>query len=106
MIKTITIMDNEDGTQKIFLNNFQCNGSEITIDRAEFLFVVNQDQHHNLGCSAEINLHIKCLTNKNDELYRMYVSEKDMSLLSNKDLLTELKNRKVLKEEIVYKVTP
>lgn len=106
MIKIITIIENEDKdkTYKVFLNNFESNGSEIKVDRANVELDIITNYEPFGGYMAKINLEVNCLANNQGELFRTYHPKYDISHASDEELLTELKKRNVLVEEKVYKI--
>lgn len=114
MVKTITIIDNDDGTQRIYVNNIDDNGTELIIPRCdaklEFdtkrqgIYSKNQDIFSNSNISARLILDANCLHNYfSGELYKIKIHD-SIKNVSNDQLIDELKNRKILSEEIVYKI--
>lgn len=102
MIKTITIIENEDGTQKVYLHNFERDGSEIKVDRATVKFNIEREHigstHTFSLFQAKITLNIDCLRGKDDKLFSIQTNR-----LTDEELLVELEKRKLLTKETVYK---
>lgn len=105
MIKTITIIDNEDGTQKVIFRNLKEEDSVIEVKRATINFNINTifDQYKQEG-HARIIFHTECLPDSQGELYTFHNTKPDISNFSDESLLNELIKRDLLVEETSYKL--
>ncbi len=119
-VQTITIIDNDNGTQHIYISNADNKNMDIEIKKGISNFTVNDKinpclrsldlfksgyfHQDDITRNVEINLNIKCLSDRDNKFLSYSIPMKDIKDITNKELIEELKNRNVLLEESIYTI--
>lgn len=89
-MKTITIVENDDGTEKIYMHNMGGRNEEIIIDKAKIKFNMNYENiEYPCIKKCDIDFTIHCLP-YNDKLFTVNPYKCKMT---NGELINELESR-------------
>jgi len=104
MQRVIVIDENPDGTRKVTLHNMEKVGQITVINRARTHFACEHAYKSVALQQARFALTIECLPDEENALFTHYDPERDIRQWSDVELFEELRKRKCLVEETIYKI--